>query len=82
MDKREFRLGQGVAIITAQTNYPETQLYYDNSPIQIIGRCVGLGLNIEPKDEDSETERIRVYMDKQQAKAIIKGLKMAMRGLK
>lgn len=82
MNKREFRLGQGIGIITAQTNYPETQLYYDNSPIQIIGRCVGLGLNIEPKDEDSETERIRVYMDKQQAKAIIKGLKMAMRGLK
>lgn len=82
MNKREFRLGQGVAIITAQTYYPETHLYYDNSPIQIIEPCVGLGLNIEPKEEGSETERIRVYMDKQQAKAIIKGLKMAMRGLK
>lgn len=82
MNKREFRLGQGIDIIITQINYPETQLYYDNSPIQIIGRCVGLGLNIEPKDEDSETERIRIYMNKQQAKAIRKGLKMAMRGLK
>lgn len=82
MSKREFRLGQGVAIMTVQTNYPETQLYYDNSPIQIIGRCVGLGINIVSNDNDSEMERIKIYMDKKQAKAIIKGLKMAMRGLK
>lgn len=81
MKKREFRLGQGVGIITSQTNYPETQLYYDNSPVQIIGRCVGLGLNIESEDNDSP-EQIRVYMSKEQAKNIIKGLKMAMRGLK
>lgn len=81
MKKREFRLGQGIGIITSQTNYPETQLYYDNSPFQIIGRCVGLGLNIETEDKDNP-EQIRVYMSKEQAKSIIKGLKMAMRGLK
>ena len=81
MKKREFRLGQGIGIITGQTNYPETQLYYDNSPIQIIGHCVGLGLIIESEDNDSP-EQIRVYMSKEQAKNIIKGLKMAMRGLK
>lgn len=81
MKKREFRLGQGIGIITSQTNYPETQLYYDNSPVQIIGRCVGLGLNIESEDKDSP-EQIRVYMSKEQAKNIIKGLKMAMRGLR
>ena len=81
MKKREFRLGQGIGIITSQTNYPETQLYYDNSPVQIIGRCVGLGLIIESEDNDSP-EQIRVYMSKEQAKNIIKGLKMAMRGLK
>ena len=82
MSEREFRLGEGVGIITVQTNYLEKQLYYDNSPVQIIGRCVGLGLNIMPEDKNEDIERIRVYMDKKQAKAIIKGLKIAMRGLK
>lgn len=82
MNKREFRLGQGIGIVTRQTNFPETQLYCDNSPIQIVGHCVGLDIVIMPKDEGSENERINIYMDKQQAKNIIKGLKMAMRGLK
>lgn len=81
MKKREFRLGQGIGIITCQTHYPETELYYDNSPIQVIGSCVGLGLNIETEDKASP-EQIRIYMSKAQAKYIIKGLKMAMRGLK
>ena len=81
MKKREFRLGQGIGIITSQTNYPETQLYYDDSPVQIIGRCVGLGLNIETEDNDSP-EQIRIYMSKAQAKNIIRGLKMAMRGIR
>lgn len=81
MKKREFRLGQGIGIITSQTNYPETQLYYDDSPVQIIGRCVGLGLNIETEDKDSP-EQIRIYMSKAQARNIIRGLKMAMRGIR
>lgn len=81
MKKREFRLGQGIGIITSQTNYPETQLYYDNSPVQIIGRCVGLGLNIESEDKDNP-EQIRIYMSKHQAKNIIRGLKLAMSGIR
>lgn len=80
MNKREFRLGQGIGVIICQTNYPETELYYDNTPIQIIGSCVGLGLNIETEDKESP-EQIRIYMSKYQAKNIIRGLKMAMRGL-
>lgn len=81
MKKREFRLGQGIGIITCQTNYPETQLYYDDSPVQIIGRCVGLGLNIETEDKYNP-EQIRIYMSKTQARNIIRGLRMAMRGLR
>lgn len=81
MKIREFRLGQGIYGYSKQGNYPEQQLYYDNSPIQIIGRCVEIGFHIGKMD-DPDHEKIRIYMDKQQAKAIIKGLKIAMRGLK
>ena len=81
MKIREFRLGQGIYGYSRQGSFPEHQLYADNSPYQIIGRCVEIGFHIGEID-DPDPEKIRIYMDKEQAKAIIKGLKMAMRGLK
>lgn len=81
MAKREFRLGQGIMIGVGQTNYPEKSLYYDNSPIQIVGRCVGFALKI-PENENGEPEQINIYMSKEQAKGALKAIKQAMRGLK
>lgn len=81
MKIREFRLGQGIYGYIKQGNFPEHQLYCDNSSIQIIGRCVEIEFHIG-KIDDPDPEKIRIFMNKQQARGIIKGLKMAMRGLK
>jgi len=82
MEKREFILGKDVSMLSGQAVFPEPKIYADNSPIMTVGGCVCVGLNIMSKSEDGDIERIRVYMDKTQAKAMIKGLKQAMRGLK
>lgn len=81
MKIREFRLGQGIYGYIMQGNFPEHQLYCDNSSIEIIGRCVEIEFHIGEID-DPDPEKIRIFMNKQQARGIIKGLKMAMRGLK
>lgn len=75
---KKLELGNDVSIVMLTDHYPERTLYYDNTPVEIIGR--GVALKIIPKDK--EIKPIEIVMDKEQTKGIIKGLKLQMKNLK
>lgn len=77
---KKFELGRNASIVMLVDNYPEETLYFDNSPVQTLGRGVGLKIIIE--EANKENEPIEIVMDKKQTKSIIKGLKMQIRRLK
>lgn len=78
-EKNKYVLGDDLKradIIVLIDNYPESTLYADNSPVQILGRGVGLKISryCEPD--------IEILMDAEQAKALIKGLKKQIKVLR
>lgn len=74
LDGRKYILGQNSGIIFGKTNYPENTVYYDNSPIEIVGNGIGMLIHME----DVEIDPV-IVMNKKQAKALIKALKKSMR---
>lgn len=63
-------------ILVLIDNYPESTLYADNSPVQVLGRGVALKISryCEPD--------LEILMDAKQAKALIKGLKQQIKILR
>ncbi len=63
-------------ILVLIDNYPESTLYADNSPVQVLGRGVALKISryCEPD--------LEILMDVEQAKALIKGLKQQIKILR
>lgn len=63
-------------ILVLIDNYPESTLYADNSPVQVLGRGVALKISryCEPD--------LEILMDAEQAKALIKGLKQQIKILR
>lgn len=72
-----FELGKnaGIAILTS-----DYICHADNSPIGYINQRVALRINTQTGEEKSET--IEIVMNKEQAKAIIKGLKLQLKNLR
>lgn len=76
---KKFELGRNASIVMLVDNYPDETLYFDNSPVQTIGRGVGLKILT---GENNENEVGEIVMDIKQAKGIIKGLKTVIKQLK
>lgn len=74
MDK--YVLGNGAMIKISLESYPESQLYADNKIMCEVGQGVGLTIIAE------NDNRVTVVMNKKQAKAIRKALKMQIKALK
>lgn len=81
MEIRRLNLGIDCNMVCGKIEKPLEGFYADNNPIAFIEPCVGLRLNILPSKGD-DREAIIIYLDKAQAKGIIKGLKVAMKGLR
>ncbi len=75
MDTFELGKNAGIAILT--DNYI---CHADNSPIAFVGR--GIALRIQTGQKEEEREVIEIVMNKEQAKAIIKGLKLQLKNLR
>lgn len=73
MDK--YVLGNGAMITTSIESYPEARFYADNEIMCEAGQ--GVGLTIIAENNNSVT----VVMNRQQAKAIRKALKMQIKAL-
>lgn len=65
----KYILGDNTNILLLIDNYPENKVYFDNSPVEVLGR--GIAIKIKPYCKDD----VEIVMDEDQAKAIIKGLK-------
>lgn len=73
-----FELGRNAGIALLIGNYPEEFYYADNNPIASVGR--GIVLRIQTGEENREV--VEIVMNKDQAKAIIKGMKMQLKNLR
>ena len=73
-----FELGKNAGIALLIGNYPEELYYADNNPIATVGR--GIVLRIQTGEEERDV--IEIVMSRDQAKAIVKGLKMQIKSLK
>lgn len=69
-------LGDNTNILLLIDNYPEHKAYFDNESVEILGRGIAIKIKRYCKDD------LEIIMDKNQAKAIIKGLKKQIKILK
>lgn len=80
IESKQYIVGRDATLIAGISEYIDKGRYADNYQIGIIGHGVALGIKF--KDDQDNMQAIKIMLDKQQAKALVKELKRAVRGLK
>lgn len=80
IESKQYILGRDATLIAGISEYIDKGRYADNYEIGIIGQGVALGIKF--KDNQDNLNAIKIMLNKQQAKALVKELKRAVRGIK
>lgn len=80
IESKQYIVGRDATLIAGISEYIDKGRYADNYQIGIIGQGVALGIQF--KDDQDNIQAIKIMLDKQQAKAVVRELKRAVKGLK